>query len=358
MTSPVTSVRPNAATSATDPAIQHEQAVQAFIGLPHNSTPDSKIDALQRALNLLGASPRLTVDGLYGGRTEAAVQELLERTMPALQRGDGIREKASKQPTVKMLQRALNVLTNAQMDVDGKFGRQTEAALSLWQRSLADNSSPAGQVNGATWNALLVALVGKLDAGEAYVPGSSSSAPSLSDGLQPPTTNGALTPAARNWPPRLSRFSNSGVNTKLPTDDPNISRYKHYYFGTERTIGLIKAVAAEYHRRTGMVLRVGDISKRGGGKIPGHGSHKYGKNIDLDLAFNDGRTTAELNRESRNASWRSSAYDRNATRTIVRLIKQCNPNAQILFNDPVLVREGLVRAFPNHDNHMHVQHLG
>jgi murein endopeptidase len=106
-----------------------------------------------------------------------------------------------------------------------------------------------------------------------------------------------------------------------------------------------------------MALRVGDISKRGGGRIPDHGSHKHGKNVDLDLAFNDGRTTAEPNRGSRNATWRSPAYDRGATRLMVKLIKEAYPSAQILFNDPVLVREGLVRSYPNHDNHLHVQHL-
>jgi conjugal transfer mating pair stabilization protein TraG len=172
----------------------------------------------------------------------------------------------------------------------------------------------------------------------------------------PPDGRVERTPSA-NWPPNLRRFSNSGVTARLPTDDPNIHHYKPLAWGTPRTIELIRSVAAEYRARTGYQLRVGDISQRGGGDVPGHGSHEQGRNIDLDLAFNDGRTTAEPSRNSRNASWRSPAYDRDATRTMIRLIKQANPNAQILFNDPVLVREGLVRPFPGHDNHLHVQHL-
>ncbi len=167
--------------------------------------------------------------------------------------------------------------------------------------------------------------------------------------------------AAASWRFDRTRYDHTRVQTHLPSDDPNISSYApmgtgtRYQWGTERTIEMIRAVAAEYNRRTGYVLRVGDISQRGGGDIPGHASHEHGKNVDLDMAFNDDRTTIEPRRGSDNATWRSDAYDRDATRVLVQLLREAYPGIDILFNDPVLVREGLVRSFPNHDNHLHLQ---
>ena len=133
--------------------------------------------------------------------------------------------------------------------------------------------------------------------------------------------------------------------------------YKPFRYGTARTIETLKRIAQRHREQSGLMLRVGDIAKQGGGRIPDHSSHRDGKIFDLDLAFNDGRVTAEPDRDSVNATWRSPAYDRAATRKLIKIIKAIRPEAQILFNDPVLVSEGLVRSFPNHDNHMHVQRL-
>ncbi len=375
MVLPVNGTGRTDAPNGVDAATHAQQQVERFLGLPHSTTRGAEIRALQRSLNLMGAS--LTLDGVYGRNTEGAVRDFLARDMPALQRGAGQRS-GSEREAVRRLQQALNVVTGSQLVVDGRFGAKTEEALIAWQRSHGvNNPSPEGQINRATWNALLASMVDKLKGAESITapPPSHTSSRPPTDGLTPPTASGVRTPgsgdrtpaptgsgssgvSSRDWPPNLSAYSNTGVNTRLPDDDPNLSRYKPYAYGTERTIALIRAVAARYHDLTGMVLRVGDISQQGGGPIPGHASHRSGRNVDLDLAFSDGRTTAEPNRESRNASWRSDAYDRDATRTIIRLIKECNPNAQILFSDPVLVREGLVTPYAGHDNHMHVQGLG
>ncbi len=160
-----------------------------------------------------------------------------------------------------------------------------------------------------------------------------------------------------SWSRNLGSFNNTRIDVELPSNASDYMSYKPYRFGTARTIETIKRVAERYRQQTGMKLRVGDISKRGGGPIPDHSSHRTGKIFDIDMAFNDGRTTAEPDRDSVNATWRSPAYDRNATRKLIKIIKAIRPEAQILFNDPVLVREGLVRKYPNHDNHLHVQKL-
>jgi hypothetical protein len=159
------------------------------------------------------------------------------------------------------------------------------------------------------------------------------------------------------WSRRLSSFDGTRIDVELPSGASDYMSYKPYRFGTAKTIETIKRIAERHRESSGLMLRVGDIAKRGGGPIPDHASHRTGNIFDLDLVFNDGRTTAEPDRDSVNASWRSPAYDRVATRKLIKIIKSIRPEAQVLFNDPVLVSEGLTTHFPNHDNHMHTQHL-
>ncbi len=166
---------------------------------------------------------------------------------------------------------------------------------------------------------------------------------------------------------QLRRLNNTRVETELPLEGPYHMVYRPhshgegtanpFRYGTARTVAMIQMVAELYYRQTGMKLRVGDLSKYGGGDIPGHSSHERGINIDLDLAFSDGRTTAHPQRGSDEATYRSPNYDRESTRIILRLFRSLNPNADILFNDPHINVRG-VRAFGAHDNHIHIQGLG
>ncbi len=165
-----------------------------------------------------------------------------------------------------------------------------------------------------------------------------------------------LVAGAVKSPRALARLNNTRVGTQMPSSGFG---YMGYYasskrYGTVKTVETLKAVAARYHAATGETLRIGDISLRGGGAISGHATHRHGTNVDIDMAFNDGRKTAERQRGSVNATWRSPAYSRSKTRKLIYELRRANPGVRILFNDPVLVREGLVRPFPNHDNHLHL----
>ena len=224
-------------------------------------------------------------------------------------------------------------------EIDGKFGTKTRAAVEAFQRQLG--LSVDGMVGTKT-----TAALGNAPRVDAF-----DGAGTTATGT---TTTGSTTVKT---PAELRRLNNTRVDSQLPDRGPGFQGYYagNRRYGTERTIETLKTVAARYHDATGQTLRVGDISLRGGGDIDGHGSHEQGRNVDIDMAFNDGRTDIERNRESRNASWRSPAYDRDATRRLVQELKRANPNIDVLFNDPVLVAEGLVRAFPNHDNHLHLQ---
>ena len=54
-------------------------------------------------------------------------------------------------------------------------------------------------------------------------------------------------------------------------------------------------------------------------------------------------------------TWQSGQYDRDKTRQLVQMARQQNPGATVLFNDPVLIREGLTQAYDGHDNHLHLR---
>jgi len=56
-------------------------------------------------------------------------------------------------------------------------------------------------------------------------------------------------------------------------------------------------------------------------------------------------------------NWRSTAYDRAATRALVKALRALAPGhiKLIYFNDPVLVREGLTTAHAGHDDHLHIR---
>ena len=98
-------------------------------------------------------------------------------------------------------------------------------------------------------------------------------------------------------------------------------------------------------------LAVGDVSRWGGGSFWPHHAHRIGMDADFRPARRDGRQC----RKGTMWYWRS--YDRAATRAMIRAIRREAHGTvkQILFNDPVLVRAGITRWWPGHDNHVHVQ---
>lgn len=136
------------------------------------------------------------------------------------------------------------------------------------------------------------------------------------------------------------------VQTQLPASGRGFRTYgpRNMQWGTERTVRSLERIADRYHTATGRTLEVGDLSKQGGGKTSRHQTHLAGADIDLRPPTRSGGP----------ATWRSAGYDRDATRRLIQEIRRENPNARILFNDPVLIREGLTRPARGHDNHLHV----
>lgn len=88
-----------------------------------------------------------------------------------------------------------------------------------------------------------------------------------------------LAPKKRNRPgkhPKLRKFVDGpGYMIKRP----------HLAYGTPQSLGAISKAIDRYHRRAdgGPDIRVGDISKKDGGKLTGHLSHKNGVDVDVGL---------------------------------------------------------------------------
>jgi penicillin-insensitive murein endopeptidase len=82
---------------------------------------------------------------------------------------------------------------------------------------------------------------------------------------------------------------NQGVQTEaeeLPVRGEGFVRYRPlstHYFGRPRLVRALEAAAANVARRApgGAPLFIGDLSAKTGGRIPGHDSHRSGRDVDL-----------------------------------------------------------------------------
>jgi LysM repeat protein len=93
---------------------------------------------------------------------------------------------------------------------------------------------------------------------------------------------GEILPGFEPDEPQPGRLANA---RKLPNSDAYTIKRSHNVYGTARTIKLIGKVVDGYQRRLpgGPKLRIGDISKDGGGPMSGHLSHQEGRDVDIGL---------------------------------------------------------------------------
>jgi LysM repeat protein len=73
------------------------------------------------------------------------------------------------------------------------------------------------------------------------------------------------------------------VSVQLPEHKSYVVKRPHLAFGTHETIDAITRALADYRRRSigGPKVHVGDISKRGGGALRPHLSHRLGRDVDV-----------------------------------------------------------------------------
>lgn len=97
-------------------------------------------------------------------------------------------------------------------------------------------------------------------------------------------TVGEIVPGFEPEPPQPGRLSNG---RRLPDHHAYAIKRKHNVYGTARTVRLLGQVADHYVKRAdgGPKLRIGDISKDGGGPLAGHLSHQEGTDVDIGLVL-------------------------------------------------------------------------
>ncbi len=118
-------------------------------------------------------------------------------------------------------------------------------------------------------------------------------------------------------------------------------------WGIQRTIQALTAVGQSFAtKHPGVSIGIGDVSKQGGGHIPGHKSHRLGVDVDVLPLRSD--------HAKQGVTWKDAAYSRVLTQDLVHhfLTNSVFPVRLIFFNDSKV--KG-VQPWPNHDNHLHVR---
>jgi len=261
-----------------------------------------------RTVTVRGIDPLVVpIDGIFGATTADGVRAIqASRGLVETGIADAATWEALVTPigpgatgaAVFAMQRLLREKQAAAVPTDGVYGAATTAAVKAFQAHMG--LSQTGSVNVATWRALV-------------------------------------------WHFELPRFSPSALCDYSSGNGPA-------NWGTAEMISTLEAagtatVAAGFGR-----VAVGDVSLEHGGDIPGHLTHEVG--LDADL-----RPMRKTNDQcSSRTTWRTTAYDRVATRSLVQAIRAATPGHVkfILFNDPVLISEGLTTYRSGHDDHLHV----
>jgi hypothetical protein len=140
------------------------------------------------------------------------------------------------------------------------------------------------------------------------------------------------------------------VGTALPRANAGLVSYQREprQYGRAEMIRALQAIGAAWQRArpTGPRIGIGDISFRGGGRMPPHASHQRGLDVDIRLMRADGREAP--------VRYQDAAYSRALTQQLVNTIRAnpVLPVELIYFNDPAVTS---VRPWRGHDNHLHVR---
>ena len=256
----------------------------------------------ERALSEFQATNSLEVTGVLDSASRDAIQQLMH--------GISIGSSGAVVRGVQLRLVRLGNLTNVQSAAAaGRFDEATEAAVRQLQQQHGLDAS--GIVAAATYRALLTAV-----------------------------------------PPVTIVTSGAAIDTVWPQAGRGFTTFNREPGGADQvglasTILAIQTLGVSWAATHDFPIFVGDISRRGGGSFPPHSAHKDGRDVDVRPFRHHGEPgPTNINEPS---------YDHALTRELVVLIRQKFTDAAILFNDPLLVADGLTRRFAGHDNHLHVR---
>ena len=141
------------------------------------------------------------------------------------------------------------------------------------------------------------------------------------------------------------------VDTLLPASGTgfvtNNRGNDEFQFGQRSTIEAAQRVAEAWSLQNTQPFSIGQISKRGGGPMPPHKSHRLGIDVDVRPVRTDG--------ENAPVEITDPHYDRAKTTALISLWWEHAPVQMVLFNDESVIKAGLSRFFDGHHNHFHVR---
>lgn len=235
------------------------------------------------------------------------------------------------------------------------LGRASDPGAAQWLEGFVGQYGVAGVVDEFLQSGTVKDFTAVRDAAARYVAQDKSRtntrllAEALSDILNP--KDDIVVSAPRRSPaPRSRNADNHNVSVQVPVQGNGFRVYgdRHHQYGTQRTIDAITDISqawAQLHPQSS--VQIGEVSRNGGGPLPPHHSDRTGTDFDV-RPFRIDRRPAPVDR-------RSPDYDGNTTVDFLRFVHHRYPDALILFNDPVAIRQGFSRHWAGHDNHMHIR---
>jgi len=159
--------------------------------------------------------------------------------------------------------------------------------------------------------------------------------------------DGRVDPHGRTWRLLLGDLPHAApvVFSQLTAEDGSFYLYSNRDrgWGTPSTLQSIRTLGASLNA-TGIVIGVGDISFAQGGRMPPHGSHRRGVDVDIRPQRTDQARVP--------VSITDPAYSHDRTLKVVEAVQQ-DPNLElILFNDRNITG---VRFYEGHHNHLHIR---
>lgn len=143
------------------------------------------------------------------------------------------------------------------------------------------------------------------------------------------------------------------IDTQLPESGTgfvtnNRGDQGQFQFGQQSTIDAALAVATAWEGlHPGKPFSIGQISNKGGGKMPPHLSHRLGIDIDARPMRKDGKNQP--------VTIEDGEYDRALTTELIDLWWTKAPVQAVFFNDQTVIAKQLSRAVKGHGNHFHVR---
>ena len=264
---------------------------------------------------------------------------------------------------VKVLQHLLRQ-HGAPIAVSGVFDDATVAAVRAFQ--LANGLTEHGDADRLTWVALVVPLsagdTGDAVTGLQRLLNEKRLAGLALTGIFDPPTGSAVAAFQRHAGLAATGRGEAGTwrallaHLELPVWGTTLCDYSvgngKANWGTSAAIGQLQAAARQVKDLGHGRVALGDIGFQHGGNMPGHVTHEQGLDVDV-------RPMRRSEDQCRwGVNWRWSTYDRAATRDLIKAVRVTAQGhvKLIYFNDPVLIKEGLVRWYAGHDDHLHVRY--